>query len=227
MTGDVTYSDREELMDGITAKVAGLLRAAIAARGAAALAVPGGATPAPFLGRLAEADLDWAKVTVMLTDERLVEPDSERANTRLLKATLLKDRASAARFLPWLAPGILERPEHALPSLVQAVEAVLPLDVCVLGMGADMHVASLFPGADRLGAALSGEAPPLMVLRAPGAPEARLTLTLPALAGARDCLLLIAGAEKKAALARARSEGPVEQAPVRAVLPFAEIHYAP
>ncbi|RMF40516.1 MAG: 6-phosphogluconolactonase [Alphaproteobacteria bacterium] len=214
-------------MDGIARRVAEALRAAIATRGQASLAVPGGTTPAPFLERLSEMALDWDRVSVLPSDERLVPESSERSNAGLIRRTLLQGKAQAARLLPLATQAMLERPEHALPGLCSAVAALLPLDLCVLGMGNDGHTASLFPGADRLQTALSDDAPPVMLLRAPGAPEPRLTLTMPVLRGAGQRFLLIAGAEKKAALMRAQQEGPVELAPVRAILPFTTVFYAP
>ena len=111
----------------------------------------------------------------------------------------------------------------------ERIEAALPIDVLVLGMGADMHTASLFPGADQLAAALADDAPSLMAMRAPGAPEPRLTLTAPVLRGAKNIHLLLTGAEKKTALAEALLEGPVIDAPVRAILGAPNpvvIHYA-
>lgn len=225
MTKLVEYPDREELWDGAASRVASLLVGTLAERGRASLAVPGGTTPAPFLERLAATPLDWARVSVLLTDERFVPEEDPRSNTALLRRTLLRGPGAAARLVPMTAPGPM--PEHVVPRLVQGVSAVLPLDVCVLGMGADLHTASLFPGADRLAFALSEDAPPVLALRAPGAAEARITLTAPVLLGARHLFLLIAGSDKRSALRRAMAEGPVEQAPVRLVLPKATVLYAP
>ena len=80
------------------------------------------------------------------------------------------------------------------------VAAALPIDVLVLGMGADMHTASLFPGAPELPAALAADAPALVAIHPPGQPEARLTLTAPVLRGASVIHILITGPDKLAAL---------------------------
>jgi 6-phosphogluconolactonase len=98
------------------------------------------------------------------------------------------------------------------------VAGALPIDVAVLGMGADMHTASLFPGAPELAAALDPEAPPVMAIHPPGEPEARITLTAPVLRGAGVIHVLITGPDKLAALRSALADGPVTDAPVRAVL---------
>ena len=220
---------RDALMAELAEAVAGDLRRALAARGRASLAVPGGTTPAPFLEALSRAPLDWSGIAVTLTDERWLPPDHERSNQRLVTGTLLRDGAAAAGFVPLYGGGAA--PEESLSKVAAALEAeVLPLDVCVLGMGADRHTASLFPGADRLADALAAEAPPVLALRAPGAPEPRVTLTAPVLRGAAKVYLLITGEAKAAALETALGAGPEEEAPVRTVLRRAgpvEVFYAP
>jgi 6-phosphogluconolactonase len=85
-------------------------------------------------------------------------------------------------------------------------------------MGADMHIASLFPGAPELAAALAADAPDLVEIRPADQPEARLTLSARVLRAAEVIHILITGPDKLAALERAVEEGPVEAAPVRAVL---------
>lgn len=164
------YPDRDTLMENIAEDVASQLAEALDARGTATLAVPGGTTPAPFLQRLSKAKLEWSKVRVMLTDERFVPETSERSNTRLLRETLLQNNAVNAQLVPFYQQA--DAPEDVLDNLTDAISAALPLDVCVLGMGADMHTASLFPEADRLeeGLDLEGSAI-LLPMRAPGAPS--------------------------------------------------------
>ncbi|MGF1551903.1 MAG: 6-phosphogluconolactonase [Paracoccaceae bacterium] len=206
---------RDDLGAALARRVAGDLAEAIEARGRASLAVPGGGTPAPFLRALGEAGLDWARVAVTLTDERWVAPDHPRSNQRQLAETLFAGRASAAVFVPLYA-GTVE-PEGAIAGIAAALAPLLPLDAAVLGMGADRHTASLFPGSPELDAALDPEATPAMAVTAPGQPERRITLTAPVLAGARRVYLLVQGADKRAALDGALGLDP-RRAPIRAVL---------
>lgn len=218
------YDSREMACAALAGAVHAGLAAAITARGAASVALAGGTTPGPMFEMLSGQELAWDKVSVAPSDERCVPEDNPRSNARLLRETLLKDRAAAARLVP-LAPG----GEAPGPEGPAGLSAMLPLDILVLGMGEDMHTASLFPGADNLAAALSPDAPPVLAISAPGAPEPRVTLTAPVLTGAAEIHLLFFGAAKRAAYETALQDGPVEEAPVRALLRSGatiRIHYA-
>ena len=215
------YPDRDTLMRDLAELVADQLRAAHASKGHATLAVPGGTTPGPFLAALSQADLAWADIRVMPTDERMVSELSPRSNARLIRETLLKGPAAAAQFVDMYEP--LLGPRRA------RVAAALPIDDAVLGMGADMHTASLFPGAPELAAALADDAPEILEITPPGEPEARLTLAGRVLRAAGVVHVLITGADKVAALERALEDGPVAEAPIRAVLTApapVTVHYA-
>lgn len=219
----VEYPDRELMMLSLANAIAGDLGDFLRREGRASLCVPGGTTPGPIFDTLSGVDLDWANVAVFLNDERWVPDDSPRSNTRLLRERLLVGRAAKARLVPLYAEA--DRPEDRLDELSAGIAAHLPISVLLLGMGADMHTASLFPGADRLTEALSDQAPVLMALRAEAAGEPRITLTAPVLKGAMAIHILITGPEKRAALERAQGLTPAE-APVRAVLANATVHWA-
>lgn len=219
----VEYADREMMMMALANKIAGELGDALRQHGRASLSVPGGTTPGPVFDMLSAVDLDWANVAVFLNDERWVPEDNPRSNTRLLRQHLLQNHAAAAQLIPLYAP--TEAPEDALDGLSNGLTAHLPISVLLLGMGADMHTASLFPGADRLEEALADDAPNLLPMRADGAGEPRITLTAPVLRNANHTHILITGADKRAAILRA-AKLPVAEAPVRVVLANATIHWA-
>ena len=125
------------------------------------------------------------------------------------------DKAAAARLVPLYAPAI-RTPEERLEALADGIAPHLPITVLLLGMGADMHTACLFPGADRLAEALATDAPPFCADAGRGGREPRITLTAPVLQRAINIHILITGPEKREALERGAGPGPLE-APVRAV----------
>lgn len=227
MTDIRSYNTREQLMHSLAEKVANELKAAIETKGSASLAVPGGTTPEPFFLNLRKQVLNWEKVFILLTDERFVPESSPRSNSALIRRSLLQEHAAKATYVPLYMAG--DAPEEVLQDLCAGLDRALPLDICVLGMGTDMHTASLFPGADLLNEALSDAAPALLPMRAPGAPEPRLTLTAPVLKAAGSVHLLIAGKEKKTALEQAMNGQDEFEAPVRAILNRDQstlVHYA-
>ncbi|MCL3883437.1 6-phosphogluconolactonase [Marivita sp. GX14005] len=218
-----TYPDREMLTIHLANKLSGDLRMILQHEDRAVLAVPGGTSPGPVFDDLCAANLDWSRVDVVLTDERWVPEDSPRSNTRLIRERLLVERAAEARLLPLHRP--VAEPEDALDALQAEIEERLPLSVVLLGMGEDMHTASIFPGADQLETALSPDAPTLLAMRAPGAPEPRITFSARVLNDAMRKHVLIFGKEKREALERADGLSP-EEAPINAVLDQAIVHWA-
>ena len=209
------FRDKDQLADALAEAVAGNLKSGAKSRGAASLAVSGGSTPTRFFRALSQRDdVPWDKVTITLVDERWVDETSDRSNGRLVRANLLTGRAAAASFVPLYQGGT--EPDAYAAGLAQR-QVPQPLDAAVLGMGNDGHTASFFPGGDTLAEALTGEGP-VVAIRAPGAGEPRVTLTLKALLAARALYLHIEGDEKVETLQRAEAEGPIEDMPVRAVL---------
>ncbi|NTT87384.1 6-phosphogluconolactonase [Tabrizicola fusiformis] len=218
-----TYPDRELMFLSLADQIAGQLADFLRRLGRASLCVPGGSTPGPVFDTLSGVDLDWARVAVFLNDERWVPESSDRSNTRLLRERLIRGKAAAAELVPLYLPGMSA--EAAMAVLETGLRPHLPISVLLLGMGNDMHTASLFPGADRLAEGLAADAPLLLPMRAEAAVEPRITLTAPVLRGAMNIHVLITGAEKRAALERALTL-PSEQAPIRAVLDTATVHWA-
>jgi 6-phosphogluconolactonase len=217
-----TYPDREMMMLSLADKIAGQLGEFLRRDGKATFSVPGGTTPGPIFDTLSGVDLDWANVAVVLNDERWVPEESDRSNTRLVRQRLIRGRAAQARLIPLYAPA--EAPEEMLPALEDGLRDHLPISVLLLGMGADMHTASLFPGADRLEEALTTQAL-ILPMRAEAAGEPRVTLTASVLKAAFNIHILITGPEKRAALERAQTLTP-QEAPVRAILDNATVHWA-
>ncbi len=199
--------------------IATALRAAIREREQALLLVSGGRSPIALFERLSHSEIEWAKVTVGLVDERCVAEDSIERNDALVRQHLLQGNAARVRFVPLVEDGV-----DALAELAGARRRVaqlpLPADVVVLGMGEDGHTASWFPGADETAAAMDTEtAEQVAIVRPRTAAHVRLTLTLPVVLGARQILLPVLGAKKLAVLERAaEAAANVAELPVAAIL---------
>ena len=217
------YPDREMMMLGLANILAGELADFTRREGRASFCVPGGTTPGPIFDTLSGVDLEWDKIAVFLNDERWVPDTNPRSNTALIRQRLIRGRAANANLIPLFAD--TAQPEDSLDILSDGIAPHLPISVLLLGMGADMHTASLFPGADRLSDALAYDAPILLPMRFDAAGEPRVTLTARVLKDAMSCHILITGPEKRAALERAQHLTEFE-APVKSVLANATVHWA-
>ena len=159
------------------------------------VALAGGSTPRPFYERLATIEYPWPEVRVLQTDERCVPPDHRDSNLRMIADSFL-DR------LGWSRPVVHEMPGAACDSEVherelrQVLGPEPRLDLAVLGLGADGHTASLFPGDPALAVR------DRWVVEVDAADHPRLTLTLPVLSSARVAMFLVSGEEKREALRR-------------------------
>jgi 6-phosphogluconolactonase len=213
-----SFGSREDLALALAEAVADDIKQGCRNAEVAAIAVSGGTTPAKFFSALGRRDdIDWTHVLVTLVDERWVPETSDRSNAGLVNMKMLQGPAASARFIPLYTGG--DAPDDAaLTRTAQQLDA-LPerFSVVVLGMGNDGHTASFFPGGDNLATALAGEAP-VVTMRAPGAGEPRVTLSLNRLLKADGLYLHIEGEEKAKVLEQALADGPVEDMPIRAVL---------
>lgn len=218
----VEYPDREMLAMALASRIAGELSQHLRMNDTASLCVPGGTTPAPVFDMLSGSELDWARVTVFLNDERWVDGEHVRSNSRFLHRHLLRDQAQGAQYLD-LYTGDAE-PEQGVAALTTAVTPHLPVTVLLLGMGGDMHTASLFPDAPDTELALAANAPPVMAIRSVR-DEPRITLTASALHGALHTHLLITGPDKRQALETAQKLDPIK-APIREFLGDITVHWA-
>ncbi|MEP3346232.1 MAG: 6-phosphogluconolactonase [Litoreibacter sp.] len=212
----VEYPDRDLMMIDLANHLAGELAETLMTHDRASFVVPGGSTPGPVFDALCAADIDWSRVDILVGDERRVPADHERSNERMIRARMLTSRAEAANYVSIRPDG------DQLPD----ISAYLPISVLVVGMGADMHTASLFPGSPDLEAALAPDAADLMLVEASDGLEPRVTLTGRVLAEAMNAHVLITGAEKREALNRATDATRLD-APIRTVLPNATVHWAP
>jgi 6-phosphogluconolactonase len=214
------FKSMEALVPALAREIAGRLGEAVRARGVASFVATGGTTPGPLYDALSQVDLPWERVFVTLSDERWVDPSDEASNAHLLRARLLQNRAAIARFKSL-------KTADATPAAAEtAVNAVInrlprPFDVVLLGMGADGHVASLFPNDPATIRATDLAAPDqVCAVKREGAAgsDARLSLTFRALRDARWTALLIKGEDKLGVAQRAQAGDDIAELPVRGVL---------
>jgi 6-phosphogluconolactonase len=218
------YPDAEFMAMGLADVISAQLNAALRQRDRALLVVPGGSTPGPVFDTLCGARLDWDRIDILPSDERWRPQAHLRSNAGLIAQRLMCERASAATLMPLYMEGV--SPEEAAPLLAERIAPRLPIDVAMVGMGADMHTASMFPRAPGLEAALAHDAPVLLPVRIEGEPEPRITLAARILRGAMHLHIVITGDDKRAALERARDLDAAD-APIAALLDDATVHWAP
>jgi len=209
------FADSERLANALADDVSANLIRAIEVRGEAVLALSGGSTPKRFFNVLASRDVAWAKVTLTLVDERWVPANDDRSNEKLVRDTLMQGEAANAHFVGLYLNS--ETPDQAIARLSTMIPKII--DVAVLGMGADGHTASFFPGGDNLAAATSANNPnTVSSMRARGAGEPRITLTLSKLLSAGSIYLHLEGQKKADVLSAAFNAGPVDDLPIRAMI---------
>lgn len=206
------FADRAQAAEQLAADLAGIAESAISENGRASLVFSGGSTPGPMLELFSQKQLDWQHIFVTLSDERRVAVDHELSNELMLRSALLRGPAGAINFTSLHGASVEQRLEQ-FPK---------PIDAVVLGMGADGHTASLFPGhpdlANTLGSSnLSAD------VGGPDFDPARTTLTPAVLLDSKQIILLFFGAEKWAVYAAAKSGDNVSQYPVRCVLNQSDI----
>ena len=178
------------------------------------LAFSGGTTPAAYLPDLRRrATVPWSEACLTLVDDRCVPALDRRSNEGLVKRNLAgwASRPDGPQVVPlWRGPdGIGEHRRRDA-----AIDAVRPLDVAVLGLGTDGHIASLFPEHPELWHADG----PTVRFRRPGDAFDRVSLTLDVLAEAQCLVVAVQGADKWAVWEWIRDGGPDSNSPLTALL---------
>ena len=225
------YDDAAEMAEAVAGDLQFVIESAIDARGAAVIALSGGKTPVPIYAKLAAAKLDWKRVTIVPTDERIVKLGDPLSNVTMIGKTFIPKGARVMPIVPSATPDYKAAGRSA-DALMQDLH--WPLDLCLLGMGEDGHTASIFPGPD-FDEALSGprERRALGVMPDPlpaEAPVARVSLSRQGIVTAKALTIAITGAGKRKVLEDALRQGPASSYPIGRVLADAElpvdIHWA-
>jgi 6-phosphogluconolactonase len=225
------YDSLDELADAVAGDVGFIVDSAVDARNASLIAVPGGSTGPRIFAKLAAQPLPWKKVTIIPTDDRLVPMDDERSNVRAIAKSFLP---SGARVIP-IATEIADYRLAGNSADARLQDLSWPPDLVWLGMGADGHTASIFPGPDlqaALDAPKARRAVGVMPDPLPAeAPVARVTLTRAAILSARTILITITGQDKRDLLEQAIADGHSSRLPIGRVLAEVDqpidIHWCP
>ncbi|GIW40774.1 MAG: 6-phosphogluconolactonase [Candidatus Binatia bacterium] len=228
-SGLAILPDREALARAAAARFVSAARRAIGARGRFAVALSGGSTPRRLYDILATrryaARVDWARVHVFWGDERCVPPDHPASNYGAARRALLDHvpvpEANVHRIRgeddPARAAVDYEGELRAFfrtPGGPPRCAAGSRFDLVLLGMGADGHTASLFPGSPSL------EERERWAVAVWGAGMWRVTLTLPVINAAAEIVVLVAGREKAAVLQKAlRGARGADELPVQRIDP--------
>jgi len=218
------YDDADEMADAVAGDAAFIIESAIDARGAAVIALPGGKTPLAIYDKLARAKLDWKRVTILPTDDRLVPMGDPLSNvTAIAKVFLPK----GVRVLPITSEAASDYKAAGRAADARLQDVHWPLDLCVLGVGADGHTASIFPGPD-FDEAVNGpkerRAIGVMPADLPAeAPVARVTLTRQAIVASRALMIAVSGQAKRDVIERAINDGPMSPYPIGRVLADVEL----
>lgn len=200
MTRITTLADAEAVARRAASDVAMLLEGAREQRGRAHVALSGGGTPARTYELLAETISDWGNIEIWFADERCVPPEDEQSNYLLAAKTLLRPAGIAEEQVHRMRGELGPREGAKLyaEELRSGLGSPPVLDLAILGIGPEGHIASLFPGAPALHA---GEDEVCVgVEGSPKPPPERITLTLPVLRAARRCLVIATGPEKTGAI---------------------------
>ncbi len=176
----------------------------------ASLVVPGGRTAGLVLPLLAQQNVTWEHVDIILSDERWVDAEHPDSNERLVQKILSNSGTRLATFTGLKTAAA--HPTQALDEIESRLRPITrPFSVTFLGMGEDGHVASIFPHVACL-------TPPLSVLAVDRTDHPRISLTPAALLDSRIIVLVAPGKNKRDTLEKASTSGSPRDYPVRYIL---------
>lgn len=190
---------------------------AVLRRGIFSMAIPGGSVAEAVLPLLTEVDLPWHHVHLFWVDERAVPSTDSASNAGRARLLLANSHMHGVAFVHGIqgSDSDLDFAAEAYARVLVRVAGDPPiLDLVLLGVGEDGHVASLFPGHD----ALTDTHSTVIVERnAPKEPPGRITLALPVLTNARETMIVAFGASKAAVMREALEDGTADTPVARVV----------
>jgi len=206
MWTETLSNDQGILAKKLVASVVKQLTQCIQSKGKACLAVSGGTTPIAFFKQLSEQELDWAKVTIILVDERWLPIEDKDSNEKLVRDYLLQNKAKRAYFLGLKNDALLPS-EGIMDCETQLRTQVEHIDIVILGMGIDGHTASWFQNSTQLAALLDVDTSAWCLPVEDGfLPQARMSLTWRFIKRAEKIYLHFTGDEKNSIFIKACEE---------------------
>jgi len=176
------------------------------AQSSAALIVGGGTSPVQCFKALANTDIGWPRVQVLLSDERWVSPQDDDSNEKLIRQNLLQESAKDAQLLAMFdASASIEQQCETVQKAI--VSQSTKFSCAFLGMGEDGHFASLFPDAENLDEGLDYDGASYCIpVKTAASPHMRMSLTMAALLQSESILLLIFGEKKREVYEQAKRD---------------------
>jgi|TARA_B110000261_G_scaffold66518_1_gene78005 6-phosphogluconolactonase len=184
----------ENIAFKIATSIASTLEESVLKKGYATLVVSGGNSPLEIFSHLNQMPISWPKVTIILGDDRMLDPGNTDSNDKLIRENLIINKAGSAKYLSLIDP------------LVTPSKLNFPFDISLLGMGLDGHFASLFPELLENISLFKIDAPHEIYLSEDslGDPShKRITMNLSMLLNSVRCILLVSSESKRGVLDQA------------------------
>ena len=189
------FDNIEKLENEMCSTITALLTEAINTNGLARILLSGGSTPKGLYSKLSYTKIEWEKVEIGLVDERFVDTNSAFSNERMIRQTLVINKAKDATFI-----GMVADPSDYQVNLNIAnnrYKTFIASDVLILGMGLDGHTASIFPNDPSSSMAIEEPIAAIKNTHAPSAPIKRVTLNKAFINTCKHVLLIFSGTEKE------------------------------
>ncbi len=218
-------ADAASLIDAAAEQFVSTARAAIAKRGVFYVALAGGSTPKGLYKKLATSpyveQIDWARVHLFFGDERCVLPTHDESNFKMAREAMIDHVPIPQTNVHRMPTEEGVAPEVAIRYCRKMKEIMeeQPLDLVLLGLGPDGHIASLFPDTEALDATTMTTS-----LYVEKFESWRVTMTYPTINAARQVIVFISG-DAKAEIVRDITTDAVQDLPIQRLAPQGEYYW--